>query len=525
MRITLKLLSTIALTVGAVLCFARGSLLACQNYDEYGLSVCVNLESSAYIRLPNVKRTLFNPTTETFFTRHADNLEFQRNALHIVLDGSPHAISEALGFPVRWHLELQPFYDSTYDFTGSGQGMYSVLGDQLRTNINGRLADSYDPLFREYYLDLLPRNFFIRLGRQIIPWGKSDGIYMLDILNNFNLVNPENFNEQVVKIPVWAANITWNATTTGSLQAVFIPQYFPTYYAGIQYKGGFPVQGGFGDFTYNSVAFANNILNGEFGVKFPTMVNQPSTRLNNWTYATRWSDQIGNVHYTLNYAYTWTSTMISYPNTGNNLTAGAFNLHPHRIHVAGGSADYDVDVGNEWVDGTVFRAESAVTTQDVYYEGTVGNPIDVTHWGALFGVDRIVLKDYLDKPIFLSFQYWQDWVLRRNNHCTNCGPFSNKFQDVGFYGGPSGMRGLYKSLSTLYMDKTWMTGDILDTYLSVVYDWQYSDWWIQPQTTYRVTDYTTVGMGFNIFAGSKQSPYGEFTNNTNVFFFLRKTLL
>lgn len=497
---------------------------ACETFADLGITTCVTLFSSAYVNLPNKRRTVFDAQTMTFFTRHPDNLLFQNNELLAVLDGDPQNLSEIVGFPIHWHLEIRPHYDSTYDATGFGQGTYHSFLSDLATNVSGDMQDNFQPLFREYYVDLHPKHFFIRLGRQIIAWGKSDGVYMLDILNNFNLINPQIFNEQQIKIPVWAANIVWQPTPTGELQAIFIPQYYPTYFTGLQFKGGYPLNGSYGDFTYNSVGLINNELNGSLGFKIPTNVNNPSSRLNNWVYGTRWSEQRGPIHYTLNYLYTWTTTQIYYPNTGTYATATAVNLHPHRMHVAGGSADYEFNTGNEWVDGTVLRAESAVTTGDVYYEGNLGNPVDVTHWGFLGAVDRQILGDYLERPIFFSFQYWQDWVLRRNNKCA-CGGNENKFQDLGYGGSAAGFRGLYKSLSTLYMDKTWMTGDVLDSSLSVVYEWQFHDWWLQPHMSYRVTDKTTLGLGFNIFAGSKQTPYGEFTNTSNVFFELHQTLL
>jgi hypothetical protein len=160
----------------------------------------------------------------------------------------------------------------------------------------------------------------------------------------------------------------------------------------------------------------------------------------------------------------------------------------------------------------------------VYYEGFLGNPVDVTHWGFLGAVDKQILGDYLERPVFFSFQYWQDWVVARNNRCDACGP-TTQFQDVGFNGGNSGLRGIYKSLSTLYLDKTWTQGDVVDTSLSVVHNWQFNDWWIQPHVNYRFSDKTTLGLGFNIFAGQKQTPYGEFTNSSNVFFELHQVLL
>ncbi len=508
----------------ALLPLSLGTVQACQTFDEIGITTCVTLFSSAYVNLPDKRRTVFSAQTESFFTRHPDNLLFQNNELLVLLDGNPQKLSELAGFPIHWHLEIRPHYDSTYDATGFGQGTYHSYLSDLATNVSGDMQDNFQPLFREYYVDLHPKHFFIRLGRQIIAWGKSDGVYMLDILNNFNVVNPQIFNEQQIKIPVWAANIVWQATANGELQGVFIPQYLPTYYTGFQYKGGFPLNGSYGDFTYNSVGLANNIANGLFGVKFPTDQNNPSARLNNWVYGARWSDQRGSIHYTLNYLYTWTTTQIAYPNTGSNATATAINLHPHRMHVAGGSADYEFNTGNSWIDGTVLRAESAVTTGDVYYAGTLGNPVDVTHWGFLGAFDRQILGDYLERPVFFSFQYWQDWVVARNNHCA-CGSFSNMYEDLGYYGGHSGLRGAYKSLSTLFMDKTSLEGDILDTSLSIVHDWQFNDWWLQPHVGYRFSDRTTLGLGFNIFAGQKQTPYGEFTNSSNVFFELHQSLL
>ncbi len=499
---------------------------ACQTYDEYSLTGCVDFWTSAYVRLPQTHRTLFNAQTEKFFTTHADIIEFNRSEFHVTLDQQPARLSDALGFPISWHLELRPWYDSTYDLPDTvGQGRFhQFLADQLETNVNGRMADNYDPLFREYYVDLRPPHFFIRLGRQIIAWGKSDGVYMLDIVNNFNLVNPEIFNEQNIKIPEWAANVNYNVTAKQTVQLLFIPQYLPTYYAGIQIAHGLPQQGGYGDFTYNSTANFNNFLNGSFGFKVPTSFNLPSTRLNNWVYGARWSDDSTEFHYTLNYLYTWTTSMIGYPsNTATWATATTGAWRPHRMHVAGGSVDYDVNTGNAWTDGTVFRVESAVTTGDVYYEGLLGQPVDVTHWGLLGAVDKTILSSYLERPIFFSFQYWQDYVLRRNNYCA-CGGNDSMFQDAGFYGSKAGMRGLYKSISTLFLDKTWLSGDFWDTNVSVVYEWQFHDWWIKPQVTYMVNDKTSVDVGFDIFAGGFQTPYGEFTNNSNIYAELHRVL-
>src|SRR5579863_1258174 len=74
-----------------------------------------------------------------------------------------------LGIPLEFNLRVSPFYDTAYDMTGWGQGQYcTYLVPDWNSNLSGGMDDQYDPLLREYYVDILPKNFFIRVGRQII---------------------------------------------------------------------------------------------------------------------------------------------------------------------------------------------------------------------------------------------------------------------------------------------------------------------------------------------------------------------
>jgi hypothetical protein len=315
---------------------------ACEDSD--GFQACLSYYTENYFRLPQVNRTLFDTATGTFFTKHADGVMRQRNELRLDLHYAPDPKKFTLGVPIEFNLRVRPYYDTAYDLTGWGQGQYrTYLADDWQTNLNGRMNDQYDPLLREYYVDVLPKNFFIRVGRQIISWGTSDGVYMLDILNPFNLSNPTNFDEQYNKIPIWALNANWTLTSTGTFQFVYEPKYLPYYYPGLPIKGGLPSEGGYHDFTYNVVAFFNNEENGEFGAKVPVDYHQPSIRPNNGIYAARWSDEVANFHYTLNYVYGWTAFMIQFPNTGNFSTAtsvnataaGAYRRRLIRLRVSG----------------------------------------------------------------------------------------------------------------------------------------------------------------------------------------------
>lgn len=60
---------------------------------------------------------------------------------------------------------------SSVDFTSYGQG----TGDEFEVNI------------RELYLDLYLGNWDLRIGKQQVVWGKTDGIFVNDIVNPFDL--------------------------------------------------------------------------------------------------------------------------------------------------------------------------------------------------------------------------------------------------------------------------------------------------------------------------------------------------
>ena len=115
-------------------------------------------------------------------------------------------------------------------------------------------------------------------------------------------------------------------------------------------------------------------------------------------------------------------------------------------------------------------------------------------------------------------------MVTNQDRCNNCGAESGKFEDLGFQGSVDGLRGVYKSLMTVFLEKNWGEGDTVITDFFALYELQYHDWWIRPKVTYKYDNNTTFALGFNIFAGSPQTPYGQFTNNTNAFIELRRQL-
>jgi len=483
-----------------------------------------------YFRTTDTDHTFFDLRRNQFVTEKNGILMSQRNELR--LDAEIQLHTEQL-WPwlgrSRAFVQLRPWYDSAFNWPEDATPAKHQrdLSPFWERNLRGNLANDYDPLFREYYLDIAPKGFFFRLGRQIIPWGKSDGVYMLDIINPFNLRNPTIFEEENFKIPVWAANLNWKPTIDSNLQVLYIPHYFSNVWGGINVdRNGRSVEMRSHPWTYNIVGFFNDFYNGEFGFKVPVERQLPTDPIGDAITGLRWGDTVRRVNYTINYLYTWTPSLIDFPDAGSFLSPNLKRVfrRPVREHVVGGSADYDVNMGSEWLDGTVFRVESAFTLGDQYYKGLVGNPVDTDHWGVMAGIDKNILVDYLERPVFASVQYWHDLVIDVGKNCHGCGPLAGKYQDLGFEGGSVGLRNAYKSLMTLYLYKTFLPGDTLIGEFFTLYELQFADWWVRPKVTYKINDLTTVAVGSNIFAGGKQTPYGEWKDNTDMFVELRRTL-
>jgi hypothetical protein len=506
------------------------------------LEIRANYRQEAYVRLPQgTERTFFNADTGEFQTEKNDILMTQRNELRLDVELLLHTefLWPWLGTS-RFVMQMRPWFDTSYYAGDNGASSHRDQLSPFWTNnvsaaggLDGdaanALRDESDPFFREYYIDISPEHFFFRIGRQIIPWGKSDGVYMLDVVNPFNLRNPTIFEEENIKIPVWAANLNWQPCPDQNLQLIYIPKYLNHVWGGINVRrsDGASIESRFHDWTYQIVGFFNDFYNGEFGFKVPVHIRTPANTIGNSIVGVRWSDTIQRVNYTLNFLYTFTPSLIDFPNAPSflspELTEVSRQPGPERMYVGGGSADYDINVGSEWLDGLVLRTETAVTVHDQYYKGAVGNPVNTDHWGIMSGLDKTILADYLERPVFASMQYWHDLVIDAEN-CHGCGPNAGSYQDLGFNGGHQGLRGPYKSLLTLYLYKTFLPGDTLITEFFTLYELQFADWWVRPKLTYKIDDFTTVALGWNVFAGGVQTPYGEWKDNTNAFVEFRRNL-
>ncbi len=105
------------------------------------------------------------------------------------------------------------FYDAAYELEGRDEFTPQLLNEsesetEFRdTFIRGKLADSLD----------------IKLGRQIVVWGKSDNLRVLDVLNPLDLREPGQVDIEDLRIPLTMARLDYYFGNWG-LTAIAIPE-------------------------------------------------------------------------------------------------------------------------------------------------------------------------------------------------------------------------------------------------------------------------------------------------------------
>lgn len=115
-------------------------------------------------------------------------------------------------------------YDSMYDWTDpeGAENIGSSKMDQLRRYTN------YSQILRECYLDHTCGDFWLRLGKQQIDWGKVPGQRVTDIINpldnRYYLDTSVDYEHS--KIPLWMANINW-VKSIWRAQLLIIPDFKP----------------------------------------------------------------------------------------------------------------------------------------------------------------------------------------------------------------------------------------------------------------------------------------------------------
>lgn len=156
---------------------------------------------------------------------------------------------------------------------------------------------------REFYLDIAGDKGKLRLGRQQVVWGKTDGLRLLD------LINPQDFREFILddfidsRIPLWMARGDYYFGDD-TIQILIIPdvRLHRTADAGDRFE---PL-------------FLKNIRSSPVPL---LETKDPSTNLSNSEFGLRYSGFANGWDYSLNYFYSWEDNPVYFrENIGGTVT-------------------------------------------------------------------------------------------------------------------------------------------------------------------------------------------------------------
>ncbi|MCM8773690.1 MAG: DUF1302 family protein [Candidatus Omnitrophica bacterium] len=297
----------------------------------------------------------------------------------------------------NWSFFFHPrfFYDFAYDIREQEEfdRTQHYMGHTQRTE-----------WLRDCYLDYNSDNLDIRLGKQQVAWGHMD-IPILDKVMPFDLTNWFLPDLADMRIPLWMAKIDYSPKLNSTLQFLIIPDFEASRVA--------PPGAPFSFSAYNNFYNLTQSLPILVGtVPFNTYLNNiyvdtifPSKQFENSTFGVRFSSMLGNLEYTLNWLYGFTTSSYLYeedtvatfvPGAPPHIELSSYNSRRFkRVQMMGLSfAKSFVDPG--LLEGITLKGEFAYIHDEPTYYGTSGSReltevSDKYNWG--IAIEKDVVKN------------------------------------------------------------------------------------------------------------------------------------
>jgi hypothetical protein len=451
-------------------------------------------------------------------------------------------------------VKLRPFWDGMFTWEDKS---FNNLGRYWESNIaSGYNEDRWDPLVREAYADINFGRLFVRAGRQLVTWGRSDGVVVLDVVNPNNFRNPLTFEQERFRIPLWMLNFNydfgdfeWIPGISKELQVILNLDYQPSRFPGFTAR-----EEGQHPYTLNVVDFADQVI------RASEAVFEQDTFFDNYQYNdrnfedqletfVRWQGRVGpgtgpfsDFTYSLHFANllyripfyklkdridAGFAIQIAGPRVGDQ---GGIDFETRRYNLVGASFDKALEFLPGQFSGTVLRGEAAYKFGDSVYDPDLENHREdtVTY---LIGLDQYLYlapRWLIETPWFTSFQFWQDWITAGPNQgqFTKLGSVACQLQagcgrrgyvDIGEWNLFNGLREQQRSILTLFMFNDFLPGKVLHVELFGLQEIEQQGTWFRGVVGYNFMTNLSARLGYNALWGLRDSFFGQFKNNDNVF--------
>lgn len=453
-------------------------------------------------------------------------------------------------------IKLRPYFDAAFEWEQKPDEIERFWESNFH---DGNLNDRWDPLVREAFVDIAFHPLFIRAGRQLITWGRSDGVVVLDFVNPNNLRNPLTFEQERFRIPTWMLNTVYDFSDMPwvpggiqkELQVIWNMHYVPTRFPGFT-----PQEEGLHPWTVNVVDFANQVINTS------NFLFEQTNFFDNYTYNrgdsffeqsevfVRWFGRIGeglgeplrDFTYSIHYGHVFNDIPIYQLNDRIDAglaidiagprtpTSGGIDFVKKRYDFVGASFDKALMFLPGQFEGTVLRAEGAFNFANFFYDPDLENRRhdNITY---LIGLDQYLYlapRSVFETPWFVSFQFWQDWILDRpiRGEFTNldspacalqpgCG--KRGYIDIGAFNLFNGLRQQQRSVLTLFMFNDFLPGKTLHVELFGLQELEQQGTWFRALVGYSFTTALSARLGTNQVWGPRDTFFGQFKKNDHFF--------
>ena len=459
-------------------------------------------------------------------------------------------------------LKLRAYYDAMFEI----EDRDNSISRHWETNFKDSLHDGWDPLVREAYLDINYHPLHVRAGRQIVTWGRSDGVTVLDVITPRNFRNPLTFEQERFMIPQDMLNIKYDLTRVDwlpgiskELQVVWNWDYTPARFPGFWAEGE-----GQHPYTLAVVDFADQVINvskGLFGEPdfFDNHAWDEGDAFDKSEVFVRWRARTGDglgpfsdMTYSFHYGHLFedipfyilgarlpqAATNFALRIAGPRAIGGGIDFARHRYDLVGASFDKALEFLPGQFKGTVLRGELVYNFGQRFYEPDL-ETVTADSVTALVGLDQFLYigpTSFIKTPWFVSAQLWRDEILRD--------PTPGQFASLGtaacaaqrycgepgyIIGGASnafnGLRDRTRYVATLFMFNDFLPGKTLHVELFGLHEFGHRQraTWLRGLVGYNFNHSLSARVGINLISGNLDSFFGEFQRNDSLFTELKFT--
>jgi len=369
-----------------------------------------------------------------------------------------------------FELKYSNWFGDHVGVTMTGLAVYDAVYD-VEDDLDVEDEEDYRAYvdLREGFIDLTFEKVDLRIGKQQVVWGSTDGFRVTDVVNPLDLREFGLTEFLDARIPLWMGKIDYYLTTDFSLQALIIPQmqFVELAHAGSEYAFVPP-----------------EIPPGVLPVINP--VEEPDESFENTEYGLKFTGYYEGWDFTLNYLYTWDDEPIVKKSLDRETGTLTISPEHERMHIAGGTFATVV-----W--DAVVRGELAVKI------------------GKYFPVDDVTVSEMAVEKTLLSYalaferdlldiswlvQFLQETILDYEDTITR----DEVDTKLTLRGSKSNER------------------EALDFALAVGYSVNESEFLIRPSVEYDISDSTKIKIGVDLFEGGDESTFfGQFDKKDRVY--------